>query len=813
MFRNHLKTAWRSLLRNKLQTGINIIGLAIGIAGCLSVFHLAKYELAVNDDIVHGDRIYRIYTQFSGQFEGVNAGVPVVLEEYAATNLKGTDVQAMIHTFDLDVQVPQTPGVSTEKIFYSQEDIVAVGASYFDLIQNYEWLSGAPRESLKEPFQVVLTESKAKKYFGFKNATEAIGQELIYDDSLTLIVSGILKDPDFLSDFYFTDFISKSTIQASFLKDGMAWDNWQNTRSGDQFFVKTAEGLTKDILSKNLQVLTERSNADNEEGSMYSTGFKAQALSDLHFNHDLSLFDYGRMPAHKPTLYGLMLVAVLLLLIAAINFINLATVQATRRSKETGVRKVIGASRGQLTWQFLVETALIAFLALPISAALTELAMRHFSEFLPAGLSLNFMSPSVILFLLGSVLLVTFLAGLYPSFILSSFKPAFAIRSQSGNAFSGKSSGLRKSLIVFQFVLAQAFIIGALFMGRQLNYVMKKDLGFNQEAIVNFNMWGTGPDAKLKLFQQRLAQLPGVIGTSHNNRPPIGQGYQTTVFELEKDGEKTRQEVHMRMVDTAYVGLYGLEMLAGRNVHPSDTTREFVINESLAKIMGYDNPVDVLGQTVIYRDDKKPVVGVVKDFHVRSLHHAIPPLALSGTKGGRYALSVKIGEGASFSKTMENIKTAWTDVYPGAEFKYTIFDESIAKLYESESNLSKFINTATGLAILVSCLGLFGLAFFTVTQRAKEISIRKVLGASAASVVGLLTKDFVRLVLLALLIAAPISYYFITEWLKDFAFHIEVEWWVFPLAGMAAVGVAFLTVGFQSLKAALVNPVESLKND
>ena len=810
MLKTNLKTAWRSLLRNKFQTLINIVGLAIGIAGCLSVFLLADYELSHNKDIVDGDRIYRVCTQFNGQFSGVNPGVPTGIEEVAGSSVQGTDVQCFLHTYDTHVKVPGEFSSTAIKRFNQQKDIVVTGPEYFDLIQNYEWIIGAPRQSLAAPNQIVLTASKAKKYFGLKDVREALGRTLIYDDSLYLTVSGILHDPDFLSDFMFNDFIAAQTTQGRYLKEWFPQNEWGSVRSADQFFIKVSEGMSKEALDKMLLPIKEHrmasiANLDDD------TEFILQPLSDLHFNQEYGIFDASRSPAHKTTLFGLMLIAGLLLLIAAINFINLSTVQATQRSKETGVRKVIGASRGQLTGQFLIETALLTILTIPVAMALSELAIRYFSEFLPEGLALDFWSPRILLFLVCAVVMVTFLAGLYPSFVMSSFSPNFAIKNQAGSG--GKNSaGMRKSLIVFQFVLAQAFIIGSIIIGKQMNFVLQKDLGFNKDSVVYFYTWGLG-DSKKKVFQEHLRQLPEVKAVSQHNKPPIDRGYQTTILTVEQNEEQVDIETHFRYVDTAYIQLYEIELLAGQNMLPSDTIKEFLINETLARDLGYGSPAEAVGNAIDYGDKKVPIAGVMKDFHVRSFHHAIPPTAISVTNSSTWTVAAKITADKPFSDVMEKIGVVWKDVFAEAEMRHFVLNESIAKLYESETRIAKLINTATGLAILVSCLGLFGLAFFTVTQRSKEISIRKVLGATVAQLVGLLSKEMIMLVVIALVIASPLAYYLMGKWLQDFAFSVDVQWWVFALAGLVAVGVAFITVGLQSFKAALANPVESLRNE
>lgn len=811
MLRNNILTAWRSLRRNKLQTGINILGLAIGIAGCLTVFLLTRHELSFNKTIIDKDRIYRVYTEFKGEYGGGNPGVPTGVINLASEVLQNVDVQCRLHTFSSKVAVPNAEAGTDLKRFKRQEDLILTTPSYFDLIQNYEWLMGSPEQSLSQPNQVVLTETRAKKYFGFDDPTMAVGREIIYADSLRMTVSGILKDPDFQSDFYFQEFLSQKTIEGTFLEDYHPIDNWNSTSSSNQLWIKASEGITMASLEKELAPFEERFNKDNEPDEPRNE-FKLQPLSDLHFNPELGTFDYSRSPAPKKTLYGLMLIAGLLLLIAAVNFINLATVQATKRAKETGVRKIIGASKSHLAAQFLTETALIAILALPVATALSEFSLSYFSEFLPPDLSINIFSPGILLFLFFTVLSVTFLAGLYPSFVMSSFKPASALKTAGGNFMGKQSSGLRKGLIIFQFILAQAFIIGALIMGQQLNFALEKDLGFDNDAVIYFYTPWRGEASKKMIFQQKLNQLPEVTATSVHNKPPIDLGYNTNVFGFNQGNEKKEIISHTRQVDTAYLNLYGIELIAGRNFYPTDTVREFIVNETFARKIGFSNPADAVGSLLEWSSPTE-IVGVVKDFHIRSFHHEIEPLVMSCTRKGGYTVSAKVSKATPLAASMTKFENTWKEVYPYADFNYRVLNETVEKLYETEAQTAKLINTATGLAILISCLGLFGLAFFTVTQRAKEISIRKVLGATVVNVIGLLSKDFLKLVVIALVIASPIAYFFMNEWLQEFVYRIQIQWWMFAVAGFFAVLISFMTVGFQSVKAALANPVDSLKSE
>lgn len=811
MWKNNLLVAWRSILKHKLQTGINIAGLAIGIAGCLLVFIITNYEWSFNQKIVDKERIYRVCSEFSGAFSSVNPGVPMILPS-TTTAFTGVEVQSNFITDEGKVEIPPEHSLGTQKEFKEEGDIAFAGPDYFDLIQNYEWLEGSPRQSLTEPHKVVLTASKARKYFGLKDPREAIGREIIFHDSLHTTVSGILAEPDFQSDFHFTDFISFATIEASWLKEDYDLTNWGNVSSHTQLFLKLAKGTALADIEQQLKRISDEQNSKEE--TTWLINFFLQPLDEIHFNAEMGTFDHGPKAAHMPTLYGLMLVAILLLLIAAINFINMATAQASRRAKEVGIRKVIGGTRGHLTKQFLVETLLLAALALPLAIMLTEFALHYFKDMLPGGLTFQVLDPSILLFLVLTVSIVTFLSGFYPAIVLSSYLPAFALKNMMNKSGGGKQNlALRKGLIIFQFTLAQVFIIGALMIHQQLNYVLHKDLGFDREQRIHFSFgWGT-KDSEKQVIKGQLTQLPGVLATSMSSATPIRRGWNTSIISHDQNGEEIQTEVHTRSIDTAYLRLYDIPLAAGRNMIPSDTIREVLINETYAKMMGYEDVEAAIGQTLKYRGADRPIAGVVKDFHVQSLHSSIAPLLLASSKRSFHGIGVKFAGGTPLSENIEKVKAIWATVLPDKRFNYYILDETVERLYTTELRTSKLINTATGLAIFISCLGLFGLVFFTVTQRTKEIGIRKVLGASIAGIVSLLSKDFFKLIFISLLVATPLAWYFMNKWLEGFAYSIGLQWWIFILAGLVVMLIAFATMSIQSIKAALANPVEALRNE
>ncbi len=800
--------AWRRLLRNKFHALVNILGLSIGLGTCIVLYMIVDHELSYDHWRKDFDRVYRVYSEFSGAFTDTNPGVPTGTYTMMRDQVSGLSEVTHFHTSREKVEVLQENGVLDDR--GTQDEVVLAGPSFFAMFPDYVWLQGTP-EVLNEPFRVVLSDRKAKDYFGVENVADAMGRQLVYHDSLQLTVAGVFAFPERHTDLGFEDVISYPTIQASFLKENFRPDNWDNTNSNSQLFVKLAPGMDISQIEGQLGLLNDRYAEDNEEANWRST-FHLQPFSDLHFNTILRA--YGRPPANMRTLYALILVSVLLLLIAAINFINLETAQAIRRAQEVGVRKVLGSTRGQLVRQFLVETFLITLIAVLLAVQWAHLAFYGFRDFIPEGLSFGWPDGKLLLFLGLLTGVTTLLAGAYPAFIMSAYRPAFALKGGLDNPVGAGSIPMRRALIVFQFVVAQALIFGAFVVGRQIHFMLDKDMGFEQEAIVNFNApWGL-PAERLHSLDARLKAIPGIRGISRHQSPPARNGYSTTIMKI-RDGENEPRpvNVHQKFGDTAFIGFYGLELLAGRNLLHGDSTTELIVNETFAHEAGFEHAGEMVGETVFYNDTWIPVVGVVKDFHHRSLHNPIEPTAIGmGDEWFRcYALKLPLDSPGAFEKTMKAVEDAWKDVFPDNTFEYAFLDEELARFYRSERRTARLVRTGTLVAIFLSCLGLLGLVSYSATQRTREIGIRKVLGASVASIVGLLTKDFFFLVLIASAIALPLAWLGMNRWLDDFAFRIDLQWWMVVVAALMALAFALFTVSLRALAAARRNPAEALK--
>jgi putative ABC transport system permease protein len=808
MLRNYLKIAIRSLWRNKLHTAINVLGLSIGLSACLTIFLIANYEFGFDHFRSDAERIYRICTYYDGVFTSKNSGTPTGLADLAAEEKQLFSKAADFFVLSGDVQVEQKVDWKNE------QDFAIVSPAYFELFPDYEWLDGNPGHALNKPNSIVLTAKQAQRYFNVDNALQAVGKQLIFKKTIPLTVSGIIKDLPPKTDFHFEAFISYATIEHTELADDFELHDWTSTSSSHQLFVALAEGVS---LAHAEATFNSMARAAYDEHNTWGKDnlevqFPFQALKDLHFS-SIGIFNYSRAAAHRPTLYALLGIAGLLLFLAIINFVNLETAQSMRRAKEIGVRKTIGGSRPELMSQFLFEAFLLTGLSIVIAVVFTHWALLYFDAFIPEGVSFSLATPAHVLFLFGLLFTVAILAGAYPAFYLSGFEPGRVLKNKTSPKVKGLGYvNLRRALIVFQFFIAQALIFGNLAISSQLGFMLDKELGFNEDAVVFCYLpWGSSME-KRQLLAERMQAYQEVQSWSLHQQTPSSQSVSTTITTFKKEqGEELEYSPYRKFGDTAFIHLYEMELLAGRNLLPSDTLNELLINRAYLEWLGFEHPHEVLGQVLFYGDTPLPVVGVVENFHMSSLHNKIEPAIIGSDEDDYHTLSLKLSAGSELSAFIKAWETEWRQIFPEEEFEHHFLDEAIANFYEMERRASVLISFATGVAILISCLGLLGLISFTTMQRTKEIGIRKVLGASVQQLVALLTKDFVVLILLAALFALPVAWYLTRKWLADFAYHIDLNWWMFVMAVGIALLISMVTVSFQAIKAALSNPVNSLK--
>ncbi len=734
------------------------------------------------------------------------------------------------------------PGADNRSYKFSEtypSQTIIPESSYFDLFR-YEWLEGNAATALDQPFRLVLTESRAHLYFGDLPLNTIIGKEVIYDDSLHLTVSGIVKDWEQHSDLVFKEFISFGTIQSSFLKEdgdlqfATRPDRWGRPENL-QTFVKLTKGTTPaQFESQTIGMIRDHMTHKEDYGKVR---IALQPLSALHFDDHFRDF-YSRQ-VHLPALYMLMGITVFILLIAAVNFINLSTAQSVRRAKEIGIRKVLGSSRSTLVLQFLMEAFLLTCLAAVLSLLILFPVMRHFREYIPAGLRPDLSFPLTWIFLLCTILLTSLLAGLYPAWVISSWLPVRSIQTRGGG---GKKGYLRKGLIVFQFGISFLFIIGAIVMNRQTQYLLNKDPGFKKEAIISIPTSSYYASHKRNILAQNIRQLPGVSMVSAcMSAPMIGDNQQEGWVLQVKDKPERKIECSQRIGDEYYVPLFGLKILSGRNfMPPKDDTMGFVwsrmvnaaiapkhteilINETCARQLGFKSPVEAIGQIVGtpvpgYPLVAGPIVGVVADFHAQSLYAPIRPVYMYGSKnlwegGLQVKLSGQNQSADQYSTILMGIEKCWKNIYPDEPFNYQFLDKALAGFYDRELKTAKVTSTAMLIAIFISCMGLLGLVAFTAAQRTREIGIRKVLGAGVGNIAAMLSKEFLQLIFLSMAIASPIAWYFLHQWLQGFAYRVNITGWVFVLAGLSGIGIAMLTISFRVIHAALANPVKNLRTE
>ncbi len=821
MVKNYFTTALRNFQRNKIFSLINIAGLAIGISASLVIYVIVQHEFNFDKFHKDGDRIYRVVSKM--EFPDLtihNSGVPVPTVEAARNDITGLEAAThFITSYGVKVSVPLT-GNQSPAIFRNQPKIIYADDEYFKVF-NYEWLAGSLQTALKDPFQVVLTEKRAKAYFSSLAPKDIVGREILYEDSIKVTVSGIVKNITEVTDFVFEEFISSATIVNTGLKNRWNWEEWGSINSSSQMFVKLKKGTQPAQIEKQLAGMRNKYREKRKDGDdKDDTQHFLQGLSDIHFNADYDTFEQRQ--AHKPTLYGLLAVASFLLLLGCINFINLTTAQAAQRAKEIGIRKTMGSGKGQLIFQFLSETFLLTVLATLLSVVITPWLLKVFGDFIPPGVSFASLNQvHVWLFLLGLIITVTILSGFYPALVLTKFKPVTVLKNQ---AYAGTSqtrkAWLRKTLTVTQFVIAQFLIIAMLIVSKQIHYSLNKELGYKRDAIVYFNaewnIFSDVEDNRRFALLQKLKAIPEIENISLAGSAPASNNTSTTTMKSANGDKKQETMVEVKYADTAYFDLYKMKLLVGKNLQQSDTTKEFVINETYAKLLGFAKPGDAIGH-FIERNFQVPVVGVISDFHTKSTHQAIKPLAFSSAMNNSYtvhlALKPRGEDGELWKRALAKVEKMYKELYPEDDFKYQFYDESIAGFYKTEQDISRLLKWSAGLCIFISCLGLLGLVMYITNTRTKEIGVRKVLGASVTQLVTLLSKDFIALVVVAFLIALPLAWWAMNNWLQDFVYRTSLSWWVFAVTGAGMILIAMLILSIRTIKSAIENPVKSLRTE
>ena len=801
MFKSYFKVAIRNLIKFKSFSFINITGLAVGIASCVLILLFVQDELSYDRFNEKADRIYRPYVE--GRISNNEFHMAVTCSPMAFTLVEEypeVEAATRVRNYGFPVYRYGDKAFSEERAYY-------VDSTFFDVF-TVTFLEGEASSALTNPEAIVLTESMRKKYFGNELA---LGKIINSDRRLDLIVTGVIKD-----------FPENSHFHPDFLQAITRYDDSRSTRwvsNNFYTYIVLKEGASGEELEAKLRTLVEKYVAPQieqftgtpfkkleEQGALYN--FKLQPLTSIHLHSNLE----HELEANSDIsyIYIFSIVALALLLIACINFMNLSTARSANRAKEVGIRKTLGSTKGKLIQQFLTESILLTLIAVIIAIAIIILVLPYFSNLSGKTLEINFLNnfltlPAIILF----ALVVGLLAGIYPAFFLTSFQPVKVLKGDT--KMKGKGAWMRSGLVIFQFSISIILFIGTFIVYNQLQFIQNKKLGFNKDQLIIIEKTDDLAE-RVHVFKQKLLDQPDILNVTNHHSIP-GKGFGNSVYQIE--GGRVNHLFWLWFADYDLTDTYEIEMAEGRyfsEEFPSDSNG-VVINEKAVRAMGI---VDPIGKRIIDLGPTPeqtrflPIIGVMKDFHFESLHSEIRPMMIFPIRfNGRYT-AVKVSA-TNIASTIDFIEWTWKEIAFDQDLEYVFMDEEFARNYEAEQRTAQLFTSFSILAIIIASLGLFGLAAFITEQRTKEIGVRKVMGASIPSILVLLLREFAKWVLIANIVAWPIAYYFMEKWLQDFSYRVGLEIWIFPAAGIAALIIAIATVSYQVIKAARANPVNSLR--
>ena len=807
MLKNYLKVAIRNLWKSKGFSGINIFGLAVGIAVCLLIMLFVIDELGYDKFNKKADRIYRVDGDI--KFGGTHFILAV------APDPMGPTLKKDYPQVEQYVRFRDRGGFRIKKGNENLQEnkVIHVDSTLFDVF-TLQMIAGDPKTALVEPRSVVITEKIANKYF---NSTDVVGKIFVVNDTMNYKVTGVIKNVPTQSHFNFDFFVSMSSIDES------RKNNWLSNNFNTYVLLK--KDADPKALEAQLETVVNKYVGEQAQQFLNTslTEFKKQGnfdnyyltpLTKIHLHSD-KVAELGPNGSLQ-YVYIFSAIGIFILLIACINFMNLSTAHSSNRAKEVGVRKVLGSRKQNLIWQFLTESILISFIALIFAVAFAALLLPYFNQLSGKEIDLGLFSKRwLILSLLLLVLIVGLLAGSYPAFYLSSFQPVSVLKGKLAAGF--KSGWFRSSLVIFQFAISIILIVGTVVIYNQLNFIHNKNLGFNREQILVIkNTYPLGNQAKS--FKNELQNIAGVYQVTMTGWLPTGDyRSDSPLYPDATLSQKTAVSMQNWYVDESYIPTLQMQIVKGRNFSsqmPTDSSA-IIINEAAAKLLNFNDPVNKTLYYITSLKDKTVkqyhIVGVVKDFNFNSLRQMVSPLALFyGEEKGSVAMRIKT---ANVSSLIAQVENKWKNIVPGQPFSYSFMDDDFNKIYSNEERVGTIAMNFSILAILIACLGLFGLVTYAAEQRIKEIGIRKVLGATVANIVAMLSKDFLKLVLVAALIAFPVAWWAMNKWLQDFAYRINISWWIFIVAGFVALLIALVTVSFKAIRAALSNPVKSLRTE
>ncbi|MDR0793728.1 MAG: ABC transporter permease [Chitinophagaceae bacterium] len=798
MLKNYFIIAWRNIRRNKIYTAINMVGLSSGIACSILIFVLVSYHSNFDNFHHNSNRIYRVVTEFHQDQIGYTQGVPSPMAKALRNDYTFADKVARIVNRNGDViSIP-------DKNKKFQDGIAIAEGSFFDIF-NFPVVQGNAKTALENPNTAIITQKIAKKYFGNENP---VGKIIRIDNKINFTITGILKDMPQNTDVGQKEiFVSDQNLK-DFSKTLASDDSWGIIASSCNCFVLLKPGVTPANIEGVFSSLKKKY-YNKDADALKQDWFKLQPLADIHFNTDYDGY------VNKKYLWALALIGLFLIATACVNFINLSTAQALNRGKEVGVKKVLGCTPAQLFWQFIAETAFITIVAVAAAYGLAKLVLPYLNELFKTELSIHpFINYGLLIFTLVITVVVIFLSGSYPGLILSRFQPIVAIKGKLSQKNVGGFS-VRRTLVVVQFAISQMLIIVTIVIASQINYSKNTDLGFKKDGIVMVDIPLQDSIGKIKMqtLRNNLMAIQGVEQTSFCLAAPASGTNNETNIKFNNRPENEQWSINTKNADAQYLSTFGLQLIAGRNFYPSDTANhEFVVNEATVKKLGLSSPQEIINKPILINGDSALVVGVVKNFFNHSFRDEIDAIAISPKYNFYFSCAVKMDMRNVKSK-MAAIEKAWNDVYPQYVFTSSFLDENIAKFYELDDIMLKLIEAFAAIAILIGCLGLYGLVTFMAAGKTKEIGIRKVLGASFKDIIWIFGKEFTMLLLIAFAIAAPVAGLAMHKYLQEFKYRIHLSIGIFAIAIASAFLIAAITVAHRSIKAALANPVKSLKTE
>jgi ABC-type antimicrobial peptide transport system permease subunit len=807
---SYFKMAKRSLLANKGTTTINVLGLVIGIASALAIISIIRFELSF--DTFHTDHknIYRMVRVSGADLSEFRTGIPYAIPPAMKDISSIKEMTKLEYLRGASVDVLSADG-KFERQFVEEEGVVTVEPEFFDVMDfadnPIKWISGDPTTSLRDPSSLVVTRTIAKKYFGEESP---IGRTLRFQKAFDFKITGVIEDFPSNTDFPFTMLVSYSSMPLLF-KERMS--DWVSVNDGHSVYVVLHDGVdVKDVEAQIAKLHAENVGKDMSEYRHYFL----QPLREVHFDPKFGTF--SRRTITHETIFALKLIVLCLLAVGCINYVNLSTAQSTLRSKEIGMRKIMGSSQKNLIAQFVVETLIVVLIAGLAALGLVAVFMPSLVSMLGLHVRIDFYDSFLWITLVSIIAVVTIWAGLYPALLISRFNPLTAIKNKFATGRVGGVS-LRKTLVVIQFTATQVLAVATFIVVAQMEFFKNVDMGFDRNASVVSIRLLNNDQSSLSSFESELRRLPFVENVAKSFTLPSGVDRNRNSRDIGKpdaNDVQDYQNYEYSAIDENYLNLYGIRLIAGRNLTPADSSKNILVNETLMKNLGFGNPEEIVGAELkLGGGDEVHVVGVINDYYGNSLKERVANIALDANAGRYRQVSVRLdlAPDQNMTDVLTKLEQTWKSIYPEDAFQFRFLDDNIAMFYEQETKYSRLFQVFSTMFVLIGCLGLYGLITFIANRKGKEIAVRKTLGASVVNIIVMFSREYVALITVSFAFAVPIAWYGVNEWLMNFENHIEVQWWLFAAPGVIVLAIALAVVCMKSFNAAIANPVDKLRNE